>query len=82
MIIHGYFTSYGHVMVALAHGNGAYTVNDPAGEWSQSFKGGYPYGWSATVGDHITYDDTEFEAAVATADGWSYLPLWYHEIIE
>ena len=82
VIIHGYFTGSGHVMVTLGYENGVYTVNDPAGEWSQSFKGGYPYGWSSTVGDQITYGATAFEAAVATSDGWSFLPLWYHEIVD
>ncbi len=82
VIVHGYFTSYGHVMVALAYEAGVYTVNDPAGAWNQSFKGGYPYGWDSAVGDHITYGEAAFEAAVATSDGSSYLPLWYHEIVE
>ena len=82
VIIHGYFTSYGHVMVTLAYSSGSYVVNDPAGEWSQTFKGGYPYGGGSTVGDHISYGASAFEAAVATSDGYSYLPLWYHEITD
>ena len=79
-IIHGYFTGFGHVLVATAFNGSSYTVNDPAGKWNQSFKGGYPYGWSTTVGNGISYGAGAFEAAVATSDGYSALPLWYHEL--
>ena len=79
-IIHGYFTGYGHVLVATGFNGASYTVNDPAGQWSQSFKGGYPYASSASVGQGITYSASAFEAAVATSDGYSALPLWYHEL--
>jgi len=82
VIVHGYFTGYGHIMVTLAYGNGSYIVNDPAGEWSQSFKGGYPYGWNSTIGDHISYGASAFEKAIATWDGYAAAPLWYHEITE
>ena len=79
-IVHGYFTGAGHVLVATAFNGSAYTVSDPAGTWNQSFKGSYPYGWSATAGDGIAYGAGAFEAAVATSDGVSSLPLWYHEL--
>ena len=79
VIIHGYFTSYGHIMVVLGYDEGGYWVNDPAGEWSQYFGGGYPYGWEPDVGKGIYYRKDAFEvAAVATSDGYDYLPLWYH----
>ena len=77
VIIHGYFTSYGHIMVVLGYDEGGYWVNDPAGEWAQYF-GGYPYGWAPNVGKDIYYSKDAFEAAVATSDGYNYLPLWYH----
>jgi hypothetical protein len=79
-IIHGYFTGYGHVLVALKYTGSGYVVNDPAGRWSQTFRGGYPYGWSAGVGRAITYGRAAFERAVATSNGSSPLPLWYHEL--
>ncbi len=81
-IIHGYFTGYGHVVVVTGYDGAYYTVNDPAGEWSQSFKGGYPFGWSSTIGKGIRYPAAAFEDAVATSNGHSYLPLWYHELID
>ena len=79
-IIHGYFTDFGHVLVATGFNGSSYTVNDPAGKWNQSFKGAYPFGWSTTVGEGISYGADAFEAAVATSDGDSPLPLWYHEL--
>ena len=78
VITHGYFTSYGHILIVLGYDDGGYWVNDSAGEWAQSFGGGYPYGWSPSVGKEIYYQKEAFEAAVATSDGYNYLPLWYH----
>ena len=78
-IVHGYFTGYGHVVVVTGYDARGYFVNDPAGTWSQSFKGGYPHGWEPSAGDGIYYRKAEFERAIAT-DGWASLPLWYHRL--
>lgn len=80
VILHGYFTSYGHVLVVLGYDEDSYLVNDPAGTWSQSFMGGYPYGWEPTAGEAIRYDRAAFEAAASTVDGWTVEPMWYHEL--
>ena len=80
VIVHGYFTGSGHVVVALDWDGSGYVVNDPAGRWNQRFMGGYPSGYAPTAGDHVRYGAAAFEAAVATSDGASYLPLWYHEV--
>ena len=80
VIVHGYMTGYGHVLVATGFDGGHYTVNDPAGRWAQSWKGGYPYGWNASVGRGVRYARAPFEQAVATSNGSSYEPLWYHEL--
>lgn len=80
VIIHGYFTSYGHVVVVLGYDNDGYWVNDPAGTWNERFMGGYPYGWEPTAGHQIHYEAEAFEAAIATSNGHTYLPLWYHEL--
>ena len=74
VIIHGYFTSYGHVVVVLGYDANGYYVHDPAGAWSQVFKGGYSGGGS---GNNVYYGKSAFETAVAT-DGYSQLPLWFH----
>ena len=79
-IVHGYMTSYGHVVVALGRSGSDYVINDPAGRWAQTWKGGYPYGWNAGAGRGIRYSASAFEQAVATSNGSSFMPLWYHEL--
>lgn len=80
VILHGYFTSYGHVVVTLGFDGAKYVVHDPAGRWSESFKGGYTGPQSATAGKAVSYGAAAFEAAVATSDGATFLPIWYHEL--
>ena len=79
-IVHGYFTGYGHVLVVLGYDSEGYWVNDPAGEWSETFQGGYPYGWNSNVGRAIYYSKNAFEKAIATWDGYTPAPLWFHKI--
>jgi uncharacterized protein YvpB len=79
-IVHGYFTEYGHVVVVLGYDETGYWVNDPAGEWSETFQGGYPYGWNSIVGSAIYYDKISFEKAIATWDGYTPAQLWFHKI--
>jgi hypothetical protein len=77
VIVHGYFTSYGHVLVTRYFDGQHYYVNDPAGKWSGCFKCGY------TTGDYngvTKYSKQAFENAVFTSDGSSYLPGWIHLI--
>ena len=78
-IVHGYFTEYGHVLVATGFDGTSYTTNDPAGAWSESFMGGY---LGAGSGRGVRYNKSAFELAVSTSDGHTYLPLWYHRLLE
>ncbi len=78
-IIHGYFTGYGHVLVATGFDGSSYTTNDPAGRWSERFMGGY---LGTDSGRGVRYSKSAFEAAVATSDGYTHLPLWYHRLVE
>lgn len=76
-IVHGYFTSYGHVLVVKSFDGEYYHVNDPAGVWQGCFKCGY------STGDYngvTKYPKQAFENAVFTSDGYSYLPGWIHII--
>ncbi len=82
VILHGYFTGYGHVLVVLGYDDEGYLVNDPAGTWNEAFMGIYPYGWEPTAGDGIRYDRDAFEAAASTVDGWTVAPMWYHALSE
>ena len=79
VIVHGYFTGYGHVLVVTGYDANGYYVNDPAGVWSQIFRGGYGGGaWQS--GKNVYYSKAAFEAAVATSDGRNFMPVWYHEL--
>lgn len=80
VIVHGYFTRSGHVLVALGYDGDSYLVNDPAGSWSQRFQGGYLNGWEPTAGRRIRYPAAAFERAVASFDGTTIQDgtLWYH----
>ena len=75
-IVHGYFTEYGHVIVVRGYDGDKYYVNDPAGQWSECFKCGY----SLSNNGITSYDKVQFEKAVFTSDGNSYLPGWIHTI--
>lgn len=79
-IVHGYFTGYGHVLLALDFDGTHYTVNDPAGCWTEQFKGGYSWCPAGKTGERIRYSKEAFEAAISTSDGWNYLPLWFHKL--
>lgn len=76
-IVHGYFTSSGHVLVVKSFDGQSYYVNDPAGRWSECFKCGY------STGDYngvTKYSKQSFENAVFTSNGSAYLPGWIHLI--
>jgi hypothetical protein len=82
VIIHGYFTGFGHVLVARAFDRDSYVVHDPAGTWNQRFGGGYHNGWEPVAGRSIRYPRAAFERAVASFDGRSIADgtLWFHEV--
>jgi|GEM_PF-5815675 len=75
VIVHGYFTQYGHVVVTAGYDATGYFVNDPAGQWSEIYQGGYTkycdYGYS---GKGVHYGMSSFEQAIGP-DG----TIWYHE---
>jgi uncharacterized protein YvpB len=50
VIVFGWFTRSGHVIVLKGYDGSNYISNDPAGKWGQSYKGGYPYGASGGKG--------------------------------
>lgn len=80
VIVHGYFTSYGHVLVLTGYDGSQYCANDPAGIWKETFKGGY-YSSDSDDGKGIKYDKSPTVQAIATLDGYSYYPIWYHEVL-
>ncbi len=80
VIVHGYFTTSGHVVVVTGYDAHGYYVNDPAGVWSETFKGGYPYSGTSWAGADVYYGRAAFEGAVATSNGVDYLAPWFHAI--
>lgn len=76
VIVHGYFTDYGHVLVVRGFDGDKYFVNDPAGKWSECFKCGY----AGSRNGITSYSKKAFENAVFTSDGSTYLPGWIHTI--
>jgi len=81
IVVHGYFTAHGHVLVVTGlDENGDYIVNDPAGMWSEQFRGGHFYDSVSddSDGHGIVYDKEQFEAAISTSDGAGPMPMWYH----
>ena len=79
LIVHGYFTGYGHVLVVTGFDGTHYTTNDPAGIWRGTFRGGY--GWSGpTDGHNARYNKDAFESAIGTSNGYDSLALWYHTL--
>jgi hypothetical protein len=77
VIVHGYFTGYGHVVVVTGYDENGYYVNDPAGVWSERWKGGYQGSYN---GRGVRYGKAAFEQAVGTLNGSTYAPLWYGEV--
>ncbi len=78
VIVHGYFTGSGHVVVITGYDGAHYTVNDPAGRWNQAFKGGYSGG--STAGHRVRYGAAAFRRAIESTNGYNKVPLWFHEV--
>ncbi len=69
--VHGYFTSYGHVVVVLGFDGTYYYCNDSAGKWNEQYGGTHTGG--ATAGIGVKYSKAAFEAAISP-DGY----VWLH----
>ena len=80
-IVHGYFTSSGHVVLATGYNGSSYTVNDPAGRWNGSFMGGYSGAQGSSSGKGVTYSAGSFRSAIATSNGSAPLSVWWHEVV-
>ena len=78
VIVHGYFTGSGHVIVLTGYNGTHYTANDPAGRWNQAFKGGYSGG--STSGRAVRYAAATLEKAIVSTNGYNSVPIWYHEV--
>lgn len=72
-IIHGYFTSFGHIMVVRGYDQNGFYVNDPYGEW---FDSGYRNDRS---GENLFYSNELIESK-CLPEGADY--LWLHKITQ
>jgi len=73
VVVHGYFTAYGHVIVLVGYDGEQYWANDPAGEWSEVYMGGGYSGVDPTEGFYVTYSAAAVDEAIAP-DG----NVWMH----
>lgn len=70
-IIHGYFTSFGHIIVVRGYDQTGFFVNDPYGEWTSS---GYRNDWS---GENLHYSNGLIQR-VCSPEGEDY--IWIHRL--
>lgn len=75
VIVHGWFTKPGHIMVVTGFDGENYTVNDPAGRWNLKKWGANSYDTSVS-GQSIKYPAAEFEYAIN--DNGTGDDLWLH----
>jgi hypothetical protein len=71
LVVHGYFTGDGHVVVVNGFDGTHYDVNDPAGRWNLGVHGSYN---SYVSGAHLKYPDWAFHNAVIEGG-----TVWYVE---
>jgi len=67
VVIHGYFTSAGHIMVVIGYNSTGWVVNDPSGLWAGCYACGYP-NRTSTNGRGVTYSYSSVRSA-AGPDG-------------
>ncbi len=68
-VIHGYFTSFGHIIVAAGYDSEGFFVHDPYGEW-------FPGGYDTTVSGAYLHYSYRLIRSVCMADG----DFWVHFI--
>lgn len=68
-VIHGYFTSFGHIIVAAGYDSEGFFVHDPYGEW-------FPTGYDTTVSGAYLHYSYRLIRNVCMADG----NFWVHFI--
>jgi hypothetical protein len=70
-IIHGYFTSFGHIVVVRGYDQQGFFVNDPYGEWTSS---GYRNDWS---GENLHYSNWLIQSR-CSPEGEDH--IWMHRL--
>jgi hypothetical protein len=70
-IIHGYFTSFGHIVTVIGYDATGFTVNDPFGEWNSY---GYEEG---PYGDGLRYSNSLIQGT-CSPEGNDH--MWLHRL--
>lgn len=70
-VIHGYFTSFGHILVATGYDEKGLIVHDPYGEW-------FPTGYDTTVSGAYLHYSYDLIRRTCIPDG----QFWVHHISE
>jgi uncharacterized protein YvpB len=72
VVVHGYFTASGHIMVVIGYDSTGFIVNDPAGKWKGCFKCGYEGSRTSTNGRGVKYSYESMRSALGN-DGTIWL---------
>lgn len=75
VVVHGWFTKSGHIIVLTGYNENGFIANDPAGEWIGCYKCGYK---SGGYGKSILYTYAQMNTSVLGKDG----DIWYSYILE
>jgi len=66
VVVHGYFTGSGHIVVLVGYDSTGWYVNDPAGKWAGCVGCGYP-GRTSTNGKRVHYSYASVRSAIGTS---------------
>jgi hypothetical protein len=70
-IVHGYFTSFGHIIVIRGYNQNGFYVNDPYGEWT-------PYGYRQGVNGAKLFYSNSLIQGKCSPEGSNY--IWLHRL--
>lgn len=75
VIVHGYFTSFGHIVVIRGYDDAGFLVNDPYGEW---FSSGYD---NARSGERLHYSHDLIARTCSPESRSNPANIWIHTVM-